>query len=115
MDTQTYRRTLIRVARHMVEMAKSQVNNQINAIETRVASEASKQVQKITSGIWIGKGADTFIEVINNEFTSRVNRILGQSRFMVQTLDHAVERINAADQQAASIASEAGEVFRNIF
>ena len=115
MSSQNYRRVLIRIARHMVQMAKTQVNNQINVVETRVSNEASKQVQKVVSGIWVGKGAEAFVEVINNEFAGRVNRILGHGRFMVQTIDHAVEKITEADQQAASIAGEAGEIFRNVF
>ena len=109
------KKALIRLARKVVEGVMSQLLQQLNILREQALSPIQKMVQAVTGGIWIGDGADAFVEEVSNLVIPGVGQVGEHIDFVHKGLQHACDTIDQADSQVAGKAKGLADVFGAIF
>ncbi len=106
---------LLRFARKVVESVAGQLMQQINTLEEQVRSPIQAMVQEVTGGVWIGRGANAFVEEVSSMIVPGVGQIgEGMTQFH-RNIQHAVDVIDQADEQVSSMVNGLADTFGSIF
>jgi uncharacterized protein YukE len=106
---------LIRFARKVVGNVLSQLTKQLNVVQEMAYQPMQQMVQQVTSGVWVGKGADAFVEEVSSIMMPGVGKIgdgIGQYQKNIQ---HAIDTIDQADQAVNNLVNGIADVFGGIF
>lgn len=98
-----------------VEGAIGQILNMQNLVEQGVGTIAKGMVQQVTGGIWIGNGANKFVDKMNTEFMSLVSQATGHTSSMQQKIRQAEEIVRQADAECVGIVNSLSEMFAGIY
>lgn len=109
------RSALIRMARRILQNVLSQLTQQLNVVRDQALSPMRMMVQQVTGGIWIGQGANAFVEEVSSLMIPGVGQVMDHITFMNTNLQRASEIIDAADQRVQGMANSLGDTFGAIF
>jgi len=104
-----------RFARAVVQNVLSQLMKQFNIVRDQAYDPMQTMVQQVTDGIWVGKGADAFIDDVSSIMMPGVGKIGDGIDLFSKNLDHAITTMDAADDQVRGIVGSLGDLFGGIF
>jgi len=100
---------LIRLARAVVENVLSQLMQQKNIVAEMALRPMETMVQQVVGGMWIGKGADKFVQEVQQMMIPNVRISETSIDTMSRNIQFARERIERADQDVARLVK--GRIF----
>jgi len=103
--------SLLRFARAVVNMVTSQLGQQLGIVDDQALSPLRAIVGAVTGGIWVGDGADAFVDEVSSLVIPGVGQVIDDISIYRKNLDHAVDVIDQADQQVRGIANHLSDVF----
>ena len=106
---------LIRIARAVLKMVLQQLMQQFNLLQEQVMSPMQKMIQQVTDGVWIGEGANAFVDEVSSIMIPGVGRVADDVDFFRNGLQKAEEIMDQADNQASQKANALGDIFKAIF
>lgn len=108
------KRALLRMARAAVQNALNGLNQQLNVVQQQAYRPMQMMVQQVVGGVWVGRGADAFVQEVSSIMMPNVNQIAEQIVRTQRNIQFAVDRIDQADQQVRTRAGALGDLFGNI-
>ncbi len=106
---------LIRLARAVVNQVKSQLMQQLNVVEEQVHSPLKAMVQAVTNGIWIGEGANKFVEEVSGLVIPGVGQVSGHINTLHRNVQYAEDVIDRADEQVNTAVNSLVDLFGKIY
>ena len=106
---------LIRFARQVVQNVLSQLMQQFNVIQEQAFSPMQAMVQQVAGGVWVGKGADAFVEEVSNIMMPGVGKIGNGISVFSKNIQNAMDVMDQADEQVSGIVGSLGDLFGSIF
>ena len=107
--------SLIRMARQVVQNVSSQLVQQVNIIQNQALQPMRMMVQQVMGGIWIGEGANAFVDEVSSLMIPGVGQVMEQVNRTNQNLNRAVEVIDEADKRVQSMVNSLGDTFARIY
>jgi len=107
--------SLIRMARQVVQNVSSQLTQQVNIIQNQALQPMRMMVQQVMGGIWIGEGANAFVEEVSSLMIPGVGQVIDQVTITNQNLNRAVEVIDEADKKVQGMVNSLSDVFARIY
>lgn len=104
-----------RFARIVVQNVLSQLLKQFNIVREQAYDPMQAMIQQVTDGVWIGKGADAFVNDVSSIMMPGVGKIGDGIDLFSKNIDNAVVIMDAADQQVTGIVGSLGDLFSSIF
>jgi len=104
-----------RFARMVVQNVLSELMKQFNIVRDQAYDPMQTMVQQVTDGVWIGKGADAFVDDVSSIMMPGVGRIGDGIDLFSKNLDNAITTMDAADDQVRGIVGSLGDLFDGIF
>ena len=106
---------LLRFARQVVQNVLSQLTQQFNLIQEQAYSPMQAMVQQVMDGVWVGKGADAFVEEVSSLMMPGVGKIGEGISTYSKNIQNAMDVMDRADEQVAGIVNALGDIFDGIF
>lgn len=106
---------LLRFARQVVQNILSQLTQQFNMIQEQAYSPMQAMVQQVMDGVWVGKGADAFVEEVSSLMMPGVGKIGEGISTYSKNIQNAMDVMDRADEQVAGIVNALGDIFDGIF
>ncbi|WP_129629709.1 hypothetical protein [Candidatus Oscillochloris fontis] len=91
---------LLRIARAVLMNVLVQIGKQVLTIQERVQNPTQSIIQKVTGGVWIGKGADAFVNELSTTCLPGVMQTVDNINDFKTKVTSAKERIEQADEEA---------------
>lgn len=108
-------RALIRLARRVVEGVLSQLTSQLNIVQEMALAPMRAMVQAVVGGIWVGEGANAFVEEVSSLMIPGVGRVAEHIQIMQKNIQHAVDVIDRADEQVQAKINGLADLFGSIY
>ncbi len=109
------KKLLLRFARAMVQQALSQLTQQLNVVQDQAYKPMQAMVQQVVGGVWVGRGADQFVQEVSSLAMPNVERIGQQIVRTQQNINFAIDTIDKADEQVRAKVNGLGDLFGAIF
>jgi hypothetical protein len=109
------KKALIRLARKVVQGVMSQLMQQLNVVQDQALAPMRTMVQAVVGGIWIGEGANAFVEEVSSLMIPGVGQVMDNITFIHKGLQHATDTIDQADSQVNSKVNGLADVFDAIY
>lgn len=106
---------LFRMARAIVQGVLGQLTQQLNIVQQLALAPMRQIVQQVTGGVWIGDGANAFVQEVNSLMIPGVGKVGEQIGFFSKSLSRAVDVMDQADSKVKGIAQNLGGIFGGIF
>ncbi len=106
---------LLRFARQVVQNVLGQLTQQFNVIQEQAFSPMQAMVQQVTDGVWIGKGADAFVEEVSSIMMPGVGKIGDGINIFSKNIQNAMDVMDRADEQVSGFVNSLGDIFGGIF
>ena len=106
---------LLRFARKVVQNVLGQLTQQMNVVQEQAFSPMQKMVEQVVGGVWVGRGADAFVEEVQSLMMPRTTRISNMINQYSRNLQNAVDVLDRADNQAHQLINGLADVFGGIF
>lgn len=106
---------LLRFARQVVQNILSQLTQQFNVVQEQAYSPMQAMVQQVTDGVWVGKGADAFVEEVSSLMMPGVGQIGEGISTYSNNIQNAMDVMDQADEQVSGIVNALGDIFGSIF
>lgn len=106
---------LLRFARQVVQNILSQLTQQFNMIQEQAYSPMQAMVQQVMDGVWVGKGADAFVEEVSSLMMPGVGKIGEGISTYSKNIQNAMDVMDRADEQVSGIVNALGDIFDSIF
>ena len=106
---------LLRFARQVVQNVLGQLTQQFNIIQEQAFSPMQAMVQQVTDGVWIGKGADAFVEEVSSIMMPGVGKIGDGINIFSKNIQNAMDVMDRADEQVSGFVNSLGDIFGGIF
>jgi hypothetical protein len=104
---------LVRMARAVVDSVLAQLLQQKNIVLDMVMRPMEAMVQQVLGGIWIGKGADAFVQEVRSIMVPGVRTIDTNIGTFSRNIQFARERIDRADSDVTRLVKgKLDEVFK---
>jgi hypothetical protein len=98
-----------------VEAVINVLARQQNALEQQVQRTIQAIIAQVVGGVWVGAGADAFVNELRTEFlplSASLNSNIGQ---MIQSVRSAQEIVEQADSQATQVVDAWADLVDAIF
>jgi uncharacterized protein YukE len=106
---------LLRFARQVVQNVLGQLTQQFNVVQEQAFSPMQAMVQQVTDGVWIGKGADAFVEEVSSIMMPGVGKIGDGINVFSKNIQNAIDVMDRADEQVSGFVNSLGDIFGGIF
>ncbi len=106
---------LIRFARKVVEGVLSQLMQQFNVVQEQAFSPMQAMVQQVMDGVWVGRGADAFVEEVSGIMMPGVGKIGDGINIFSKNITNAIDVMDRADEQVNNFVNSLGDLFGGIF
>lgn len=106
---------LLRFARQVVQNVLSQLTQQFNVVQEQAYSPMQAMVQQVTDGVWVGKGADAFVDEVSGLMMPGVGKIGEGINVFSKNIQNAMDVMDRADEQVSGMVNALGDVFDSIF
>ena len=94
-----------------IENALGGIGGVMNMITSEIEQPIKSMVQQVLGGIWKGKGADAFVQMINGQATKSIDTATSQLTTYKNNISKCSDTIAGFDGKGASQASELEESF----
>lgn len=102
----------LRLARQVLDGVLSQLTQQFDVVENMALAPIRQMVEQVSSGEWIGEGANVFTESCSNLMIPGVGRVGEEIGQISKNLTFARDVIEQADEEATRlITSRLSDVF----
>jgi hypothetical protein len=91
---------LMRMARAVLGNVLSQLTQQLNGVKDQALSPMRAIIQQMTSGVWIGEGANVFVEEVSSLMIPGVGKVGEHISTMSSNLQSARDILDQADEAA---------------
>lgn len=108
-------KALLRFARAVVQSVLSQLTQQLNIVQEAALAPMRAMVQAVTGGVWVGKGADAFVQEVSSMMIPGVGQVMQHIQGVQQNLQRATDIIDKADNDVNSMVNQVSDVFEGIF
>jgi uncharacterized protein YukE len=98
-----------------VQNVLGQLTQQFNVIQEQAFSPMQAMVQQVTDGVWVGKGADAFVEEVSSIMMPGVGKIGDGINVFSKNIQNAMDVMDRADEQVSGIINSLGDIFGGIF
>lgn len=92
-------KALIRLALKVVENVLSQLTKLLNGVQEQAFAPLKAIVGQVTGGVWIGKGADAFVDELSSLMIPGVGRVIEHISKTSSNIQTAKEIIQRADEE----------------
>jgi uncharacterized protein YukE len=106
---------LLRFARQVVQNILSQLTQQFNVVQEQAYSPMQAMVQQVTDGVWVGKGADAFVDEVSGLMMPGVGKIGDGINVFSKNIQNAMDVMDRADEQVSGMVNALGDIFDSIF
>lgn len=106
---------LLRFARKVVESVLNQLNQLLQTVMQEAMTPMNQMVQQVVSGVWVGKGADAFVEEVQSIMVPNVNQIANTITTMNGNLRRAIDVVDDADSKVRTAVNGLDDLFSGIF
>lgn len=106
---------LIRLARAILNSVITQLNQQLDIVQDQALTPLRAAVEAVVGGIWRGAGADAFVDEVSQLMIPGVGVVGGHITKVNQNVQRAIEIMDQADAQVATMANNLGDIFDNIY
>ncbi|HRW06765.1 MAG: hypothetical protein KDE53_23565 [Caldilineaceae bacterium] len=106
---------LLRFARQVVAGVMSQLTQQMNIVQQQAYRPMQMMVQQVTGGVWIGKGADAFVQEVQSMMMPNTNTIIQTITKTHRDIQRAIDVIDRADRQVQQKVNGLADLFNSIF
>jgi uncharacterized protein YukE len=106
---------LLRFARQVVANVLSQLTQQLNIVQQQALAPMRMMIQQVTGGVWVGDGANAFVQEVSSLMIPGVGRVGENITTMQRNLNHAIEVMDRADQQVNNMVRGLSDVFGGIY
>jgi hypothetical protein len=107
---------LLRFARAVVSMVMQQLMQQFQVVTDQAMNPMRQMISQVTSGVWVGDGANAFVRDVSSISIPYVGQIGTQITTMNRNLQHAIEVMDRADREVnRMVQGLASNTFANIF
>jgi WXG100 family type VII secretion target len=106
---------ILEVVREIVEAVQNQVNQLIQRIANEALAPVRGMVNQVLSGIWKGRGADAFVDMMNSQLIPQMQSLSGSVTNIGGQIGQALNIMDQADRAAQAVANELGDLFGSIF
>ncbi len=106
---------LIRLARAVVNQVKAQLMQQLNTVAEQVHNPLKLMVQAVTNGIWVGKGANAFVEEVSSLVIPGVGAVSERINTLHRNIQYAEDVIDRADEQVNTAVNSLADLFGKIY
>ena len=106
---------LLRFARQVVQNVLSQLMQQFNVVQEQAFKPMQMMVQQVTNGVWVGKGADAFVEEVSSIMMPGVGKIGDGINLFSKNIQNAMDVMDRADEQVSGFVNSLGDIFGGIF
>jgi len=94
-----------------IESALSGLGGLMNTITNEIEQPIKAMVQQVLGGIWKGKGADAFVDLINNQVSPHVGNVQTHVGNYQTHIHSSVDLINAGDMKGAQTTAPLDDSF----
>lgn len=94
---------LFKLAKMVLNSVLQGLNQQLNIIEDQAKAPMRAMVEQVTGGIWIGQGADAFVDEVMNLVTPKVTNIMDVVSIFSGNLVKARDLIDRADEETQQL------------
>ncbi|MEZ4864326.1 MAG: hypothetical protein R3C14_23640 [Caldilineaceae bacterium] len=108
-------KALLRFARAMVQSALSQLTQQFNVVQQQAHRPMQMMVQQVVGGVWIGKGADAFVQEVSSLAMPKVTQIGERITTTQRNIQFACDCIDRADEQVRTKVNALSDIFGGIY
>ncbi|HFD86913.1 MAG TPA: hypothetical protein ENJ35_04465 [Gammaproteobacteria bacterium] len=106
---------LLRFARQVVLNVMSQLTQQVNVIEEQAMNPMRQMIQAVVNGVWIGEGANAFVEEVSTLFIPGIGRVAETINIVNNNISNAIDILEQADQQVTALVNGLGDLFGGIY
>jgi uncharacterized protein YukE len=106
---------LLRFARSVVQNVLGQLTQQFNIVQEQAFKPMQAMVQQVTDGVWVGKGADAFVEEVSSIMMPGVGKIGDGINVFSKNIQNAMDVMDRADEQVSGFVNSLGDIFGGIF
>lgn len=107
-------RRLLKIAKSVVQSVQNTVMQQLDIVRDNVQKQILQYVNQRVSSIWIGQGADAFVNVIQEDVLPRLSRVVEDVTDHSQRINNAVNIMDEADARVCSIVGNLRSKFEEI-
>ena len=105
---------LLRFALGPVNSIMGQFTGLLNMVQDLALAPIRAIIQKVVGGMWIGEGADAFVEELSTIMVPGVGAVMDNITWLNNGLRRASELITAADDECLPLVNEAADMFAGI-
>lgn len=109
------KKLLLRVARAVLNEVLGQIGQQMSVIQDTVRAPIQAMIGQVTSGIWVGRGADAFVRECSTLFIPGSDRLVEHCNTMVTSINRAADIMEQADKQARGKVDGLAGMFQSIY
>jgi len=108
-------KALIRLAMKVVQGVLSQLMQQLNIVQEQALAPMRQMIQQVTGGIWVGDGANAFVEEVSSLMIPGVGRVADNIQMIHKNVQHAADVIQQGDQQVNGKVNGLADIFGAIY
>ena len=90
---------LMRLAKAVLNNVQNSLMQQLNVVQDQVQAPMRAMVQQVTNGIWIGEGANAFVDEVSSLFIPGAGKVAENISGMQRNLNFARDVIDRADEE----------------
>lgn len=109
------KKALMRLARKVLEGVLGQLTQQLNIVQDQALNPMKQMVQAVTDGIWVGEGANAFVEEVSSIGIPGVGQVMENINFMSSGIQFAMDVMDRADEDVNNKANAIADVFGAIY
>lgn len=109
------KRALIRFARKVVQGVMSQLMQQLNIVQEQAMSPMRNMIQQVMGGIWVGDGANAFVDEVSSLMIPGVGKVADHITTMHKNLQNACDVIDQADANVQGKVNGLADIFGAIY
>lgn len=109
------KKALMRLARKVLQGVLGQLAQQLNIVQDQALSPMRQMVQAVTGGIWIGEGANAFVEEVSSIMIPGVGQVMDNISFMSSGIQFAMDTMDRADEAVSTKVNSLSDVFDAIY
>jgi uncharacterized protein YukE len=109
------KKALIRFARKVVQGILSQLMQQLNIVQEQALSPMRAIIQQVMGGVWVGDGANAFVDEVSSLMIPGVGRVADHITSMHKNIQHACDTIDQADAMVQGKINGLADIFGGIY
>lgn len=105
---------LFRFVRSIVGGVLGDLGRQMNIVQELAHKPMQMMVQQVVGGVWVGKGADAFVQEVSNIMMPNTNTIAQTIGQTAKNIQRAIDVMDNCDRQVRSKANALSDIFGGI-